>query len=448
MNITATVPASSAINAQLKPVVQITFDELVDPISVDNSSITVATKKTNMINFGAELSSTIDLFTSNDFFVDEFSGLVNGEVRVEGSIITFTPSTRLQPNTVYTVYISNAIKSSTGTSIQSVKYFSFTTQEEDILQEIPADIPRQIVLGTNVVTSVTSDFNVTDTYPAQDAFFHADRTIKIYFNDELEASNNLSRISIYTYDLLLDKAPALLAFDKYTATISAETLTIVLSGDVVLDNKIVEVRLTTMFSSTSGKRLGSTYSLKFTANLTPYFTSTKIIKLLGGSIISGVSDSSIACMIVYASAEIENKLYGKSLNERSASIIRQQYSTWMTIQNLLLNNTAAIANDYVKKTLGDFSIAVSNSAKIQFFNKLMKQATHALAKIDNMLMFAGSKGIFQKNSKNSNPDIGRLWQRKANQPGLNDRVDTGEKFMLTWNDEYTAFSPLDDSINE
>lgn len=113
---------------------------------------------------------------------------------------------------------------------------------------------------------------------------------------------------------------------------------------------------------------------------------------------------------------------------------------WNAIHRLLISNHQLLGSNMISKKLGDFSISLTNSGRVDLFNKLLRQSSGAIKKLDEMVMFSGNSGIFQKNSLINNPDIGRLWPKYANYEGINSSVDMGEKHVLVWDEGYTGYS--------
>jgi len=71
--VVSTVPDTNAVNVQLDPVITVTFNEEVDPQTINEETFTI-----------------------------DGESSVAGEVSASGATATFTPSTDLEPNTTYT----------------------------------------------------------------------------------------------------------------------------------------------------------------------------------------------------------------------------------------------------------------------------------------------------------------------------------------------------------
>ena len=433
MEVLSTSPTQGATNVALDTEISIVFNQAIQSSSVDDASIVVATDKTNLINVSHDgIPQPDDIFHSDDFFSSEFTEIVKGTINVNNDTITFKPLTYLSPNTKYTVYIGTSILGTDDTSLDTIKTLSFTTHEQDIREPLPIEEKLTTIIGTNISfsNSQTSDaFYVTETTPANESFLIDDDTIIIDFNKDIESSQE-SLISIYVYDIFSDFPPhKLVQSTDYTVTIVGKTITITLDSSLETIDKVVQVKIDKNFSNTDNETLSSSYSLQFIKQLSVYYSSTKLIKLRAGSILSGITDVNLAMMIFYASLNADMLFENTNLSLSNTAFLKKKYALYDTLEMALLNNFAVGINDYVRKQLAEFSIAVSSKTKIELYNKLLDEAKRNKELIKSMIANMGRNGVFNRRSRTS--DIGRMWPRNS-KPGINSRADTGSRFIMIW----------------
>jgi uncharacterized repeat protein (TIGR02543 family) len=115
----STVPDTDAINVPLDQVITVTFNEDVDPQTINEDTFTV------------------DGATS-----------VAGTVTSSGATATFTPSADLAPNTSYTGMVTTSIKDPMGNALQENYVWTFTTIPEVTLSATPEAGGTLIGAGT------------------------------------------------------------------------------------------------------------------------------------------------------------------------------------------------------------------------------------------------------------------------------------------------------------
>ena len=104
----STVPDNEATNVPLDQVITVTFNEEVDPETINEDTFTV------------------DGATS-----------VAGTVSASGATATFTPSADLEPNTTYTGMVTTSVKDPMGNALQENYVWTFTTIPEVTLSATP-----------------------------------------------------------------------------------------------------------------------------------------------------------------------------------------------------------------------------------------------------------------------------------------------------------------------
>ena len=115
----STVPDTDAINVPLDQVITVTFNEEVDPATINEETF------------------TIDGATS-----------VAGTVTSSGATATFTPSADLAPNTTYTGMVTTSVKDPLGNALQKNYVWTFTTIPEVTLSASPEAGGTLIGAGT------------------------------------------------------------------------------------------------------------------------------------------------------------------------------------------------------------------------------------------------------------------------------------------------------------
>jgi len=115
----STVPDTDAINVPLDQVITVTFNEEVDPETINEDTF------------------TIDGATS-----------VVGTVTSSGATATFTPSADLAPNTTYTGMVTTSVKDPMGNALQENYVWTFTTIPEVTLSATPEAGGTLIGAGT------------------------------------------------------------------------------------------------------------------------------------------------------------------------------------------------------------------------------------------------------------------------------------------------------------
>ncbi|MCJ7758120.1 MAG: ice-binding family protein [Gillisia sp.] len=115
----STVPDTDAINVPLDQAITVTFNEEVDPETINEETF------------------TIDGATS-----------VAGTVTASGAIATFTPSADLAPNTTYTGMVTTSVKDPLGNALLKNHVWKFTTIPEVTLSATPEAGGTLIGAGT------------------------------------------------------------------------------------------------------------------------------------------------------------------------------------------------------------------------------------------------------------------------------------------------------------
>lgn len=104
----STVPEDGDINVPLDQVISVTFNEEVDPETINEQTFTV-----------------------------DGSSSITGTVTYSGTTASFTPSVNLEPNTTYTAIVTTSIKDLLGNALQKNYVWTFTTIPEITLSATP-----------------------------------------------------------------------------------------------------------------------------------------------------------------------------------------------------------------------------------------------------------------------------------------------------------------------
>lgn len=96
--ITSTNPVNSAVSVPLNQVITVTFNEEINPATINSNSFVVTGNTT-----------------------------IGGSITYSGLTATFTPTANLTPNTTYVVKITTAVKDLRGNALQEDYIFTFST---------------------------------------------------------------------------------------------------------------------------------------------------------------------------------------------------------------------------------------------------------------------------------------------------------------------------------
>ena len=254
--------------------------------------------------------------------------------------------------------------------------------------------------------------------------------IKIILNKNI-ASTQENRVSVEKAEVLSDYPPEPV---DITVSQGSNYFDVSISQSELTDNCVFIVTIDSTLSSEDGDNLLNDYVFSYTGNLSPYFTSSKMIRLKAGTVLTEISDISIALNIHIASIEANNKI-PSHIPSKIRAILKEKYVFYTAMEGILTNNYSFGLSDYIKKQLGDFSMAVSTKTKVNLYNKLLDQAGE-WKRIFNIHVSSFSKSYFLKQTGYGN--IGRLWASGKRFPGLNTKkpLSNGLENLLTWGDSY------------
>ncbi|WP_035671967.1 Ig-like domain-containing protein [Flavobacterium sp. 83] len=127
--VTSTDPIANEINVVLNKTITATFSVPMDPLTLNNTT----------------------------FIVKRGTNTVSGAITYTGSTVSFTPTTPLIDNTIYTVTITNGAKNLEGTSLAGNYVWSFTTA---IAPTVTTTDPLDNATGVNLNKTVTAKFSI------------------------------------------------------------------------------------------------------------------------------------------------------------------------------------------------------------------------------------------------------------------------------------------------
>lgn len=424
MVILSTSPSQNQFNTQQDCVLTFNFDMPIDPESIHSGSIVVSTE---------------NLIRNKSLFNDENIKIISGDLSIDkdnNSILTFKPKDLLSNNTKYKVVLSKDIAGITPVTdvispLGSIYSFSFTTIEEDKVQQLPQTYPVTTIIGNRINT--TSDTvtpinvgSVTRTFPPNDAFNYAGTLIKIQFSDTV--SDIESMISISTLGILEEEWCAVTLLDTdFTAVIDSvdDSIINITLVSVIPNNSFLTIRVDKNIKI-AGSSLSNDYTFTYINKLDPYYCSVRLIRIMTDTIFDSITDIKLALLIAFYSsnadfllAKIKNSMLDENYKYLLTNYIAASVIYSVVTKNSISNETT------VKKQLGDFTINVIEKYGVTPYNQLLKDAKDVLDSIKDLIGSLGSNIVVKGINTASFPkDIGRLWDASGI-AGL-ERYDDGD----------------------
>jgi len=222
-------------------------------------------------------------------------------------------------------------------------------------------------------TSSTSTFTVTEIDPAEAKYgvaistdAYVGESITITFSDVLDsdtvADNLHVRAEPANGDILHIEYTEEL---EYTATVSANTISIVLDPGQLFVNNIVVITLDAEMASNDSVELGSEYVSYFSTLYEPLYASVRRIQLDLGPLISDVPIETIMFAILEGSIAADVLTFVTEYpNYRYFEFARMNYATcyaeWILLRGL---SGDATLSDRMSKTLGDLTVSRGGGAE-------------------------------------------------------------------------------------
>jgi hypothetical protein len=433
MRVLSTNPTSGQVAVFNNLPIVITFDKNVDKETVSEATVLITTSKPGVIKVKNQLEQPSDIFDSESFFSDDYTAIVKSSIIIDNNTITFKPKTSLLPNTKYTVTISEHIAGLDGSTLGKMHYFSFKTASEDLARDpLPQEIGElQTIIGKNVYLEgqpAQTGFRVIKSSPDKSSLFVRGTKVSITLSDDLKLDQT-GMVSVFYSEIFSDFPGEEVDAADYTVTINGKTITVELVKDSLKPNCYYEVIFNGV-ESASGAKLTESYSVDYLSELTPYYSSTKLIKLKGGSVLTGVSDITMAMMIHCASVEADQYLSKTRLSYPDQMALKKHYASNATLEYILSTNFSGVINDFVSKKLGEFSISVASKTKINLYNSLVKELKDwKQSFFDYITSF---NGVVPRQP--AKYDIGRSWIKGGNSH-LSHKVFDGKFYTWTNFDE-------------
>jgi hypothetical protein len=120
MEISATSPENEDEGRPLNTVISVTFDEEIDPDSIQAGAFIVTTSTSKLVVQGPSLENLTPEPPHSYLTSDVFTGIVEGVITTEDNLtFVFTPNSPLSPNATYKVILGTKVVSKTIGSVES-----------------------------------------------------------------------------------------------------------------------------------------------------------------------------------------------------------------------------------------------------------------------------------------------------------------------------------------
>lgn len=422
MQIVSTSPAQGSQNITVEAVISITFDTDILDSSLNNASLTVTTIKTNVLTPGTS-GVNADIYNDDSFFNPEFTGIVEGVIAIDGTdahILNFTPEFRLKTNTEYTIYIAKAIAGTDETILDEIYSITFTTDAADSVVALPVPVTTTIIgspYAPDGSTVVIEALYVTEVSPIEDSILNSGNTITITFNTEIGDETNT--IKVYSQGIFSDFPRMEITPASIVKAGNELSIDITLTDD--FDQNTIYVVEIKGLKIKDGSSTMANKTISFLSVLDPYYSSMTMLRMMAGSLISKITDQSLATMLHWQSVNANIQLK-KIKSVTHYAHMRDKWVMYTTLKQLLLSNQDNGVVDSFKKTLAQYTISITNGSGVKLFNSLRFEINQFLKEFNSMLNFRYSHGIARKGALYSKV-LPRVWSQ-GHQPGLNTRHAT------------------------
>lgn len=307
MQVISVLPAANSTGRPLEENIQVTFDREVNQTTIDAGSFVVA-KRTLVGLEDLLLQDTVTASTAVD-------GVFSFQVAAGRTTVTFNPSQPLEPNSEYTVILSQDIKAVDGTSLAGIYQWKFTTGSGAII-EPPTDTsgPAVTPYHSSPVTPLTGG---EDRYLT---LIHAvpplratnlpltTNVITLTFNKALDPD----QFSTASCSLLAEPVdgrpdtPAAGPLQFAAAVVDGIKLrlSINLSATPLRANNLVSLRIESLWAA-DGSPLAAPLEYSFTTIYSPLYSSARLVRSMVGSYIGNIPDDTINLAIYAASQEAD-----------------------------------------------------------------------------------------------------------------------------------------------
>ncbi|WP_372795381.1 Ig-like domain-containing protein [Lutibacter sp.] len=129
---------------------------VVETTSPENGAINVPLDKTISVNFNEEMDAAT--FSQSSFTI-QGTNLITGTVSINGTIVSFMPTSPLMPNTTYTGIINTSVKDKKGNALQEDYVWTFSTGSTVTPMVVSSD-PANNAIDVFLNKIVSANFNM------------------------------------------------------------------------------------------------------------------------------------------------------------------------------------------------------------------------------------------------------------------------------------------------
>jgi len=237
----STIPANGAVGIPLNQVVSATFNEAMNPLTINTSSIT--------------LTATMNIAGVKAALVP-----IAGAVTYSGMTATFTPSTPLAANTTYTGRVTTAAKDMMGNAIQEDYVWTFNT---GVAPTVNSTDPLYNATGVLLNKVITASFSIP--------------------MDPVTLSSPLTTFSV---KLGTNVVAGTVAYTGTTATFTPTA--------ALISNSVYTATITTAAKSLAGIALASNYVWSFNTGVSPTVISTDPANIATGVFLNKIVTASFS----------------------------------------------------------------------------------------------------------------------------------------------------------
>jgi len=233
--VVSTIPINGAVGVPLNQVVSATFNEAMNPATINASSIT--------------LTATMNIAGTKAALVP-----IAGKVTYSGMTATFTPSTPLVSNTTYTGRVTTGAKDQMGNALQEDYVWTFNTGV------------APIVLSTDPISNATGVL--------------LNKVITASFSVPMDPLTLSTPSTTFTVKLGATVVPGTVAYTGTTATFTPTT--------ALISNSIYTGTITTAAKSLAGIPMAANYVWNFSTGVSPTVISTDPANIATGVFLNKV----------------------------------------------------------------------------------------------------------------------------------------------------------------
>jgi len=232
--VASTIPANNAVGILQNQVISATFNEAMNPVTINASSFT--------------LTATMNIAGTKDALVP-----IEGVVTYSNKTASFTPSTPLVANTTYFGRVTTAAKNPIGNSIKEDFVWKFNT---GVAPKVISTDPPNLATGVILNKAVSVAFNIP-----------LDPLTLIAANVTLKQGTNVIAGAIAYSGTTLTFTPA----------------------SAFMPNTVYTGTITTGVKSVSGMPMASDYIWNFNTGISPIVISTDPVNLVTGVVLNNLS---------------------------------------------------------------------------------------------------------------------------------------------------------------